>query len=108
MHKKNKTYPFNHYLKSCASDPGYPIFSFGPAAGVPDEIAYIVTYEYDWYATPKRMNFPNNGGSAMLFWVWASHKRNVYQIATINPADWCTGTLKKFTKEKGAGYILAL
>ncbi|QNR24306.1 hypothetical protein [Croceimicrobium hydrocarbonivorans] len=105
-----KTYHKNESCKSFAmssgiSQPTLKEVQIGDDLGTLERNVYIISFEYDWYASWRGWSFPVDQGIYPKLGMKRKGSHEHYQIAVIKPSDWCEDRVKYFQSPHHALHI---
>lgn len=78
----------------------------GLTIGDIDRNVYMVTYEYDWYASFRNWKFPNDQGVTPEIGMQRKGSHEHYQIGVIYPTDWCLDRVKYYTDPHSSMFFM--
>lgn len=106
------TYHKNDKCKSFAmwtdiKKPTLKDVQLGGDLGAMGSNVYLMSFEYDWYASWRGWAFPKDQGITPRLGMQRKASHEHYQIVVIKPADWCEDRVKYFQSPHNALHIWA-
>lgn len=106
------TYRRNDKCKSFAmwtdiDKPTLKDVQLGDNLGTLERNVYLMSFEYDWYASWRGWSFPLDQGITPRLGMKRKASHEHYQIVVIKPTDWCEDRVKYFQSPHNAMHIWA-
>lgn len=78
----------------------------GGTIGDIERNVYMVTYEYDWYASFRNWKFPNDQGATPEIGMQRKGSHEHYQIGVIYPTGWCVNRVKYYDDPHSSMFVM--